>query len=422
MHTCGGSEVVAESTPDFTSIVSNIAQRLYKGKLKPTELHKELTDTTYNHLLEGAEKGFGKDWIKFDAVNSKTVQTIKQNLYLFSGVKSYQQLVEFNHLLIDEAGKIRKYSDFKRLVLKASSTYNQNYLQAEYQTAKKSAQMARKWQEFQEDKDLFPNLIYRTVGDARVREEHQDLEGIIRAIDDPFWDVYYPPNGFRCRCSVQATDKSVNDKQPTEEVKPNFQNNVGKTGEVFTGAHPYFTIPNTDKKAVRESLESLKLKAPYKKAYTAKNGAEVFVNVFADPADLFGNYRTAIKLADNGYTVKIRPHVHIDNFPNPEYIVDDIVSDRKNWNTFNNFSKKLSDAKAQCNDPRINKKGKFSLVFDINQIESDIKLIIKQLSKSIHKNRGRSVASLFFVKDDEVIELTREEIVKRDFTKLLKIQ
>lgn len=54
-----------------------------------------------------------------------------------------------------------------------------------------------------------PNLLrrrpywqYVTAGDSKVRESHARMEGRVYRADDPIWDVWYPPNGFKCRCTV----------------------------------------------------------------------------------------------------------------------------------------------------------------------------------------------------------------------------
>jgi SPP1 gp7 family putative phage head morphogenesis protein len=52
-----------------------------------------------------------------------------------------------------------------------------------------------------------PIWIYDAVNDSRTRPAHLAMDGVARRYDDPFWDTWYPPNGFRCRCSVRTASE-----------------------------------------------------------------------------------------------------------------------------------------------------------------------------------------------------------------------
>jgi len=92
-----------------------------------------------------------------------------------------------------------------------------------------------------------PYWQYQTAGDREVRESHAAMAGRVYRADDPIWDVWYPPNGFRCRCTVTSLTKCqvesrglrVETKMPynvdlfTGEIKPifpdkGFSNNPAK--------------------------------------------------------------------------------------------------------------------------------------------------------------------------------------------------
>jgi len=49
-----------------------------------------------------------------------------------------------------------------------------------------------------------PFWRYDAINDKKTRPTHRAMDNTVRAADDPFWDTWYPPNGFRCRCSVQS--------------------------------------------------------------------------------------------------------------------------------------------------------------------------------------------------------------------------
>ncbi|QQV91569.1 head morphogenesis protein /portal protein [Winogradskyella phage Peternella_1] len=295
-----------------------MAKELHSGKLKPSDLDQELLSTTYKELNKGVSEGYGTRFNNLDATNTKTVQQLKQNIYRFSAAKTYQELQKFNTYLTDKDGKERSFNDFKKLVLEKHPTYNVNYLQAEYQTAKASAQMAAKWQQFQRNKSRYPNLRYKTVGDEHVRDEHRTLDGFTAAIDDPIWDKIYPPNDWRCRCYVQQTNSTVSKVTPKLDfMKPDFSLNVGKTGVVFNDkTHPYYIIPKRDEKSVQTAFESFKLQAKYGKAkYVSNSGGKVFVSDFAEAETLYSNYTVAKTLADKGMTLKIQPKIDATILP-----------------------------------------------------------------------------------------------------------
>lgn len=49
-----------------------------------------------------------------------------------------------------------------------------------------------------------PYWQYDAVGDFKTRPSHLAMDGRVYAADDPIWDTWYPPNGYRCRCGVRS--------------------------------------------------------------------------------------------------------------------------------------------------------------------------------------------------------------------------
>lgn len=49
-----------------------------------------------------------------------------------------------------------------------------------------------------------PYWRYMSVMDAKTRPSHAAMHGRVYRRDDPIWSVLYPPNGWNCRCRVEA--------------------------------------------------------------------------------------------------------------------------------------------------------------------------------------------------------------------------
>ena len=175
---------------------------------------------------------------------------LQRSDYIFSGFKTFHELNEAFPSLIDENGNRKPFERFLNDVRKIDATYNRNYLRAEYNFASASAEMAARWEQFMEDGDRY-NLQYRTAGDGRVRPEHAALHGVTLPIDDPFWEEFYPPNGWNCRCSVVQVRKSKYSVTPHDEAmalgeqatgrdtRRMFRFNPGKEQQTFPDYNPY---------------------------------------------------------------------------------------------------------------------------------------------------------------------------------------
>lgn len=84
-----------------------------------------------------------------------------------------------------------------------------------YDTNMRLARAAGRWKGYQQSRDLFPYLRAFTVGDERVRHppksprsDHRAWDNIILPVEHPFWAMYWPPLGFRCRCDVVQMSRS----------------------------------------------------------------------------------------------------------------------------------------------------------------------------------------------------------------------
>ena len=197
-------------------------------------------------------------------------QRIKRSNYIFSGMKTFHELNEAFPSLLDENGNRKPFERFLNDVRKIDKTYNRNYLRAEYNFVHNSAQMAAKWERFMEDGDRY-NLQYRTVCDAKVRPEHAALHGVTLPITDSFWEEYYPPNGWNCRCTVVQVHKSkyaVTDHEEAmslgelatgKDTKGIFRFNPGKEQKTIPDYNPYTIRRCNDCDIAKEKMKLAKL-------------------------------------------------------------------------------------------------------------------------------------------------------------------
>lgn len=118
-----------------------------------------------------------------------------------------------------------------------------------------------------------PYGVYSAVIDAVTRISHRGMNGVCRRLDDPFWDTWCPPNGFKCRCSVRTLSQRQVDRRSikvdTGEVKGLIQAQDGRV--VPLRPDPGFDY-NPAKEAYQPDLSkySKRLREAYEKRQAEK--------------------------------------------------------------------------------------------------------------------------------------------------------
>ncbi|MGQ3072566.1 MAG: PBECR2 nuclease fold domain-containing protein [Ferrovibrionaceae bacterium] len=77
-----------------------------------------------------------------------------------------------------------------------------------FDTNLRSSYAAGKWAQIQETKRTRPYIRYVAVMDLVTRPEHRGWHGLILPVDAAFWRTHFPPNGWNCRCTVQAISEA----------------------------------------------------------------------------------------------------------------------------------------------------------------------------------------------------------------------
>jgi len=232
----------------------NLPVRLY------TKISEELTSTVLSaYNLTPETNLLNPDF--------ETVRQLKRNCYVFSAAKTFNQIQDMQNFLFNEKGFKRPFNEFKQAAKGIFDTYNETWLEAEFETATRQAEAASEWERLNNEKDIFPLLRYKTLQDGSVREEHAILNDVVRPVNDPFWDRFTPPNGWRCRCFLEQLEEDEAKETPItrqgakvfrkkgrkqqEVTQPTqlFDFNPAKKGVIFREdaqgkglAHPYFKV------------------------------------------------------------------------------------------------------------------------------------------------------------------------------------
>jgi SPP1 gp7 family putative phage head morphogenesis protein len=222
----------------------NLLETLFKGE--KIELDEATMMDNVKTYMQGVFQGFGGDFSSFeyDTPDYNKLAHLEANVYAFSGAKNWQMLRD----LTDAVKDTTSFKEFKNKALTILDEYQGNWLKTEYNAAIAGSQMASKWVDFQKgaalrSPDDVPLLEYRTMEDGRVREEHEILDNTTKPVSDPWWDTYYPPNGWNCRCTViRLNEGKETPKSKTEypDIPKMFQVNLAEEGLVFPKGSAYF--------------------------------------------------------------------------------------------------------------------------------------------------------------------------------------
>lgn len=276
-------------------------------------------------------------------------------------------------------GKVVSWSEFKKKADALHVEYNRRWLQTEYNQTIATANMAQQWQEFQADADLYPNLRYNAVNDARTREQHQAWDGLILPITHDFWKKHLPPNDWGCRCTVEQTDNAATVEPPEIATKGAFNNNAALSGKIFpenayekglSGAE----VKEANKLAKRnfDEKEFKTFEIPFK-----GKGKIISSNLVDENAKDYNDVLACCKyFAKMGKTAEILPRLDAIS-KNPLYEV--IFGKLKNTKFF-----------GKCPDLRVN-----GVFYELEGFE----VISKKTTSNMIK-RGASQSSRIIIKDD----------------------
>ena len=211
-------------------------ERVWSGQVSLYNLDRNLYAKTVELFSKGVTENIGKKY------SERLERSLINNVYKFSSARNFQETLMLNRLL-REGGRPVSFNEFKKRAEPVVQAFNKNYARTEYNMAVANTQSATTWAQYEEEANVLPYLQYITANDERVRDDHKELNGIVRRVDDPFWDTYNPANDWGCRCSTRqlrnAVETTIN-KSSLPDVPKEFAFNAGKRKVIWSGQHPYF--------------------------------------------------------------------------------------------------------------------------------------------------------------------------------------
>lgn len=235
---CGSHDPVQLSRIDDDNYLSRLIRQyikeIFEKRNVSVKQRERLWKFYYKELNEALDTGYSPDLEEYD---KKLAKQLKYDIAEFSAFKETSFKKQIEAALLDNTGNIRSWNEFKAAAKDLGLQYNRRWLKTEYNQTIAQAQSVEKWKQIEADQDLYPNLMYKTIGDARVREEHRSWDGLILPVGHSFWKSHMPPNDWGCRCYVKQTVET-----PTPlttdggNLKEEFVNNPALTGKLYNSS------------------------------------------------------------------------------------------------------------------------------------------------------------------------------------------
>lgn len=245
-------------TPQFPYTeeeVNTLLAGIYAGTISEYAIPESLYYKISEYLRDGLYQGFGGTLLDFTGKDLELITELRENVYMFSAAKSYQELKDIRLLMFDEDGSLLSPREFSRRGQQAYETWNEAWGLTERYTAEGQAQTASKWNEIEANKDILPNLRYDARGDACPI--CKPLDGLTAPIGDPIWRTKSPLNHFNCYCVLLQEQEGITltpekevrriDKEVTAKMDSIFLMNPGIDRYVFSPEHPYFSVEQKDR-------------------------------------------------------------------------------------------------------------------------------------------------------------------------------
>lgn len=360
-----------------------IAGEVYTGVVPVLDIR---TTQIYASLFnEALEDGYGMRWAKTKpgTLEFERLSRMRANALYFSASKQMRIISDLQ--TIRESSGSKEYYD--AWADSYFNTQNRRWLQAEKEMITANAQMARRWHDIQDSKDVLPNLTYDTVGDARVRPAHQILDGITKPVDDDFWKTHYPPIGYGCRCDVQQNDnpvtkdKNMPDSKQMAFINKAYRFNSGIENRVVGKVHPYLNAVYK-KRDIKIGMMEHCTNSENLVSFFENGNKSLKISCFADMSNhtaFIREYNAGIALVNYGKQVVMGASHAFGKkgMFNPDYLIDGKIFDLKTA-VANDLNNALTNSFKSAGDQDVE-----NIVLDISACDTDIKQAYKIIRRKI---------------------------------------
>jgi len=251
LYTCGcghdHNKLDAKPPKNIQADLVKMAESIWKTKGIPSNINNPVTRYYVDAFWKAVEKGYGEvlSGIEYDTPDFNMLSHLQKNVYQFSAAKNYQQLKSLTQALVNEDGNLRTKKEYFDAAYAINDEHVNTWLNTERDTAIASGQMASKWVDIEADSDTLPLLEFDAIMDERTSAICSSLNGVVRPVEDDFWNIYYPPNHFGCRSTARSHDSGkkvtlVNDIVYPDKMPEMFKVNLAKDRLVFPPKHPYW--------------------------------------------------------------------------------------------------------------------------------------------------------------------------------------
>ena len=346
-------------------------------------------------------------------------QSLKDDIAQFSAFKETSFRTQLESALTEDS-KVVSWSDFKKKAAELNVEYNQRWLKTEYNHTVATANSVEQWKSFEADSDLYPNLKYNAVNDARTREKHRELDGLILPINHVFWKTHNVPLDWGCRCNLEQTDEDPSKEVPEILIKGVFKDNAALSGKVF-GEMPYESGMNAiqiiesksnGKKFVANKVLQSDRKEQFNTVFKSKKGAVVEHQLITKSDDYNDILGVAKAYAKKGNIAEMLPEISEREETIRSVIFPNLQSktsnpDLKIGNQYFDVKRPSAIKNIVGNANKASKQGAIAIISDSRLAKPLTDAIIKERAKDIFKNKNYKFNTVVFYKKGKLVVLNR---------------